>query len=416
MRRAAAALVFALAALPVPATGQAPGGPPRVQALACVPHSFPQRTQRSFAVDPTDDRILYVGVEQEGFFKSVDGGATWLRADAGLKAWARNDGSGLPCFEEFYETVINAKSPAQLCIARAGGPGLLSSPTSAGTNGVYCSNDGAATWTQRVGPSMNTAAVTLAIDPTDFNTMYVGVNGGPCSNPPPVCASGTYFNTRGSIYKTTDGGATWRELDALYISDLRVVALRIDEANPNVSVAGTFAKLPAGGPGNFGEAPQRGVLRSTDGGRTWSASLRGMSADPREQALLELAVAPRNALRVYATASSNAGYWSADGGVTLTRTARMNVATFDPHDAAGLHLLGATDDSITESRDGGRTWQTKARLPGEYARERGLPTHMVWSRIDARHVFLSGPRATVFESRDGGATWRQILSADRLPR
>ena len=122
MRRlsiASIATVLALALQPVPAAPQGAGGVPRMQVVSCVPHSFPQRTQRSFAVDPTDDRTLYVGVEQEGFFKSVDGGATWARASSGLKAWARDDGSVLPCFEEFYETVINAKNPAQLCIARA---------------------------------------------------------------------------------------------------------------------------------------------------------------------------------------------------------------------------------------------------------------------------------------------------------
>lgn len=64
MRRASAALMFVLAALPVPATAQGAAGPPRVHALACVLRSFPQRIQLSFAADSTDDRILYAGVDQ----------------------------------------------------------------------------------------------------------------------------------------------------------------------------------------------------------------------------------------------------------------------------------------------------------------------------------------------------------------
>ncbi len=383
--------------------------------MACTPHSFPQRTQRSFAVDPTDDRRLYVGVEQDGFFKSIDGGATWTKASAGLKAWPREGGPGL-CFEEFYETIINPRDPDQLCIARAGGPGTLATPSSAGNNGVYCSTDAAATWTQRVGPTTNVAALSLAADPRDFQVMYLGVNGGPCSNPPPVCAPGTYFNTRGALYKTTDGGVTWLELDALYVPDLRVPIVRVDPRTPDVVVASTFAKLPSGGAGNFAAAPQLGVLRSTDAGRTWVASTAGMSADPREQALLDLAIAPQNGARMFVTASSNRSYWSDDGGRTFQATRRVDIAAFDPHDAAGLRLLGANEGDIVESRDGGRTWTVRSRTPGYVSRERGQPTQIVWSLQDANHVFLSGPYAAVHESRDGGMTWTQILSAERLPR
>jgi photosystem II stability/assembly factor-like uncharacterized protein len=413
-RLASAAVTLALIAPASVAPAQV--GAPRSPTLACASFSFTQRTQRSFAVDPTDDRTMYIGVAQEGFFKSMDGGATWVRASTGLKAWGRDDDPARPCYEEFYETVINPRNPRQLCVARAGSPGLLSSQTSAALSGIYCSDDAAATWSQRHGPAMNTAAVTIAVHPTDFNVMYVGVNGGPCSNPPPVCAPGTYFNSVGAIYKTADGGVTWVELNAHYVRDQRAVALRIDERNPDVLVAATFGKLPTGGPGNFADAPQVEALRSTDGGRTWTASLAGMSAAPSEQALLELGLAPRNASRAFATAASNRSYWSADGGATWQPAMRVDAFAFDPHDAAGLHLVGANDRSIVESRDGGRTWSNKAGLPSAFTRERGLPTQVVWSRTEPNRLWLNGPRATVLESRDGGATWRQILSADALPR
>lgn len=412
--RAAVAVAVLLVTPTGSATPQGAMPATRAPTLACTAFSYPQRTQRSFAVDPTDDRILYVGVEQDGFFKSTDGGATWVRASVGLKAWGRSSDPTRPCFEEFYETTINPKNPQQLCIVRAGSPGTTSTPSSAGANGVYCSDDGAATWTQRITPAMNTATLTIAADPTDFRTLYVGVNGGPCSNTPPVCAPGTYFNTRGAIYRTTDAGATWTELEAQYVPDMRVVAVRADERNPQVLLAATFAKLP-GGSGAIAEAAQRGVLRSTDGGRTWSASLAGLGPDPREQALLELGMAPRNGMRVFATASSNASYWSDDGGVTFHRVQRIAVFAFDPHDGAGRHLLGANDDAIVESRDGGRTWNRKAALPTAFSRQGNPPSQLAWSRTNAAQVFLSGPRATVFASADGGATWRQILSAERLP-
>ena len=394
-----------------PATAQ---GPAMMQ--DCAPHSFPLRTQHSFAADPTDDRNLYVGAEQAGFFRSTDGGATWQRADAGLKAWPRMDGTG-PCFEEFYSTVINTRNPRELCISMAGGPGHAGMATSAGNNGVYCSDDAGGTWTQRVGPTMNTAVYSLAVHPGDFATMYAGVNGGACSNPPPVCAPGTYFNTTGAIYKTVDGGETWNELDAMYLHDQRVVAVRVSQQNPEVVLAATYSKLSVnvGGVGNAGEF-QIGVLRSEDGGKTWTASTAGMGADLREQALLELEIAPANADRVFVSALSNRSYWSDDGGRSFHPTNRMTAFAFDPHDGRGLHMLGSNGEAILESADGGANWKVIARTPGFVSVRDGVPTHFEWSRTDARHVFFAGPYAAVYKSRDGGVNWTQILSEDRLPR
>jgi photosystem II stability/assembly factor-like uncharacterized protein len=378
---------------------------------------LPQRTQRSLAVDPTNDQKLYIGIEQEGFFKSSDGGATWQRASTGIKAWNRLDGTGL-CYEEFYETIIDPKNPQSICMAMAGGPGTIRSISSAGNNGVYCSNDGAITWMQMVTPTMNTAVYALVADPTDFNIMYAGVNGGPCSNPPPICQLNTYFNTVGAIYKTTDGGKTWTELNALYIQDLRVVTIHVDQKNPKVIFSATFSKLPTqqGGPGNFQAAKQLGLLKSTDGGVTWRSIVQGMSAEPREQALLAMGVSPTNALRLYATASSNTSYWSSDGGETFNKAERMAAFAFNPHDPTGLHMLASNGEFIKESKDGGRTWTSKSRTPSFVAFDKGDPTNIEWSRTNPNTVFLAGPYASVYKSMDSGTTWSQILSADKLPK
>lgn len=404
-------------ASPQPTTGSFSTPTPKSIKLDCRPHSFPQRTQASLAVDPTDDRKLYIGVEQEGFFKTTDGGLNWQRATKGIKAWERLNDTGF-CYEEFYETIINPKNPNHICIAMAGGPGTVKTPSSAGNNGVYCSHDAANTWTQTMTDTMNTAVYTLAADPRDFNVMYAGVNGGPCSNGPPVCEVGTYYNTTGAIYKTTDGGKTWTELDALYIKDLRVNVVRIDQNNPDVVIASTFSKLPPNlaGPGSFGDAKQLGLLRSTDGGKTWTASIDGMNPDPREQALLGMAMSTRNGSRVYVTASSNQSYWSNDGGVTFNRAPRMSTMAFNPHDSTGLHMLATKGEFIKESKDGGKTWTDIAKTPGYVSFDKGVPTDIEWSLSSPNTVFLVGPYASIYKSTDGGKTWTQILSADKLPK
>lgn len=66
--------------------------PAEAQVVACTPHSYPQRTDQSLAVDPFDDRIVYVGVESEGFFKTTDGGATWRRIVQCIRAFQRVSG------------------------------------------------------------------------------------------------------------------------------------------------------------------------------------------------------------------------------------------------------------------------------------------------------------------------------------
>ena len=105
------------------------------QVTACTPHSYPQRTDQSLAVDPFDDRVAYVGVEGEGFFKTTDDGRTWMRIVDGIRAFEKV-GGGL-CYSEFFDTVIDPRNPEHLCIAMAGSPGTLD-VIQAAYQGVYC--------------------------------------------------------------------------------------------------------------------------------------------------------------------------------------------------------------------------------------------------------------------------------------
>ncbi|NQW23096.1 MAG: hypothetical protein HQ475_06595 [SAR202 cluster bacterium] len=384
--------------------------------MNCAPHSYPQRTQRSLAVDPLDDNKIYIGVEQEGFFKTVDGGTTWVRAVNGLKAWNRTEGPGL-CYEEFYSTIIDPKDSNHICISMAGGPGTIGlANTSAGNNGVYCSVDGAKSWVQRVSPDMNTAVYSITPDPTDFGTMYAGVNGGACSNLPPVCEADTYFNTIGSVYKTTDGGITWTELDTLATRDVRIIVVRTNPLDPDSVIAATFSKVTVqgGGAGKFEESHQLGVIRSQDGGQTWTSSVKGMNSSPNEQALLGLEISPLNPSRLYVTASSNASYWSSDWGETFHPSRRMTAFVFDSFDTTGLHMLGSNGESMQESHDGGATWTVISATPGYISFDKGYPTTMVWSKNDANTVFMAGPYASIYKSTDVGRTWSQLLSGDLL--
>lgn len=138
--------------VPVLALGSAAAA--GAQVVDCTPHSYPQRTDQSLAVDPFDDRIVYVGVEGEGYFKTVNDGASWTRIVTGVRSFDKRGGG--QCYSEFFDTVVDPRNPEHVCFAMAGSPGTLEMMQSA-NQGVYCSDDGGARWEQRVGPTMNTA-------------------------------------------------------------------------------------------------------------------------------------------------------------------------------------------------------------------------------------------------------------------
>ena len=392
------------------------------QPVDCTPHSYPQRTDQSLAVDPFDDRIAYVGIEGEGYFKTVDAGATWTRIVEGVKALEKRGGGF--CYSEFFDTVIDPRNPEHVCFAMAGSPGTLEFMQSA-NQGVYCSEDGGAHWEQRIGPAMNTAIYALAIDPTDSQVLYAGSNANPASFP--GADPDRLFNTVGVVHKSTDGGLSWRELPTGLIRGTRVTGIRIDPLNPAVIYASTFGLLSAGG-SNYLET-QFGVLKSADGGETWTSMKSGLGPEVRHQAIFRMDLSPRDPARLIVSISDQSYFLSTDGGASFSRptapTSQTGIMRFDPADTTGLRIVGTSQvgTQLVESRDGGNTWRQIGTLPaetlnnGDPARPTGVrPSDIEISRQDPRVIYLSGSHGSVYRTSDGGATWSKVLSGTNLPQ
>lgn len=392
------------------------------QAVDCAPHSYPQRTNQSLAVDPFDDRIVYVGVEGEGYFKTVDDGASWARIVTGVRSFDKRGGG--QCYSEFFDTVIDPRNPEHVCFAMAGTPGTLEMMQAA-NQGVYCSDDAGATWEQRGGPAMNTAIYALAIDPSDSQTIYAGSNANPASFP--GSNPDQLFNTVGVVYKSVDGGRTWEELPTGLVKGTRVTGLRLDPKNPATIYASTFGLLSGGG-SNYLDT-QFGVLKSTDAGVTWTSMKTGMGSEARHQAIFRMDLSPSNPSRLIVSISDTSYFLSGDGGVTFTRpsapSSQQGIMRFDPTDPAGLRIvsLSQSGTQVVESRDGGNTWRQVGTLPadtannGDPSRPTGVrPSDIEISLQNSRIMYLSGSHGSVYRTADGGATWTKILSGSSLPQ
>jgi photosystem II stability/assembly factor-like uncharacterized protein len=403
-------------ASPARATGGGSGNTGTLK-VSCEAHSQPQRTQTSLAVDPRDDKTVYVGVEQDGFFKTVDGGASWKRIVTGIGGRERQSGTGL-CYSEFYSTVVDPRNSQHVCTALAAGPGTLSMMQS-DKEGVYCSADGGATWQQRVTASMNTAIYAVAIDPTDSNVLYAGANGNPAS------FSGAdpdkLFNSIGVVYKSTDGGISWTELDTSFVKGMRLADLEIAASNPRLLYGAAFV-LPHNGGSTGAATTQVSLLRTKDGGATWESKANGLdSGRPGYLALVRIALSQRNPDRLYATALDTRSYWTADGGELFQRPAfspYMTAFSFDPNDPEGDRLLGAEQfgHGAYKSEDGGANWSKIADMPAEVQALGIQISDLEFSSQTSAVAYLSGTHGRVYKTTDGGATWTKVLSGDALPQ
>ena len=177
------------------------------------------------------------------------------------------------------------------------------------------------------------------------------------------------------IYKTTDGGKTWAKV--LFVDDTTgFVDLKIDPTDPNVLYAAAWHRLRWGGSHMEGVGKGSGIYKSTDAGATWKrltdpALKNGLPTDAMGR--ISLAVSPQNHNLLYAMIQ-------VDKGVTESSQGRWG--------------------GVFRSSDGGATWTQVNDLqavPHYYYDE------VILDPSDTNHVFLLF--SPVLESKDGGKTF-----------
>ena len=235
----------------------------------------------SLAIDPRQPLTVYASADVEGgVFKSIDGGQTWANASQGLPdplfidsvtidpfhskvlyAWAGSGG---------YVSTDGANSWSQVNLQPLGSdisgslnfsfdpvtPGIIYGPAFTGNRlGVQKSTDGGATWTQLNTPFSNCCVVP---DPKTSGLLYATAQ----SEVP-----GAPLN----FWKSSDGGASWKSYPLVFQQG---GSIAVDPQNSQIILFGG--------------------TRSTDGGQTWKATNASSLADP-----------------VFALSSSNLAYATA---------------------------------------------------------------------------------------------------------
>ena len=220
-----------------------------------------------------------------------------------------------------------------------------------------------------------------------------------------VAAQGPLWSDGGDrgLYKTTDGGRTW---SAILAPSERtgVTDVILDPRNPDVLVAATWQRRRHVWTLING-GPESALHRSTDGGKTWRKLTTGLPSTTLGR--IGLAISPANPDIIYATieAANNEGgiFRSADAGVSWEKrssyTAQPMYYATLVADPFNAQRLYSMDVGTQVSDDGGTTWR------GLGERSKHVDNHVLW--VDPRNAdhYINGNDGGLYQSWDAGKTW-----------
>jgi photosystem II stability/assembly factor-like uncharacterized protein len=317
--------------------------------------SQPVASIGAIAVAASAPDVVYVGTGESTLRDSMGfGNGVYKSMDAG-KSWSH---VGLDDTQHIGRIAVDPHNPNRLFVAAIG---HLYAPNP--ERGVFRSTDGGRSWKKVLYKDESVGAVEVVIDPTNPNVIYAGLWN---TRRPPWYSYRPSNGPGGGIYKSTDGGNSWKQLTVgLPKEGIGKTGIAVSAANPRRVYAVVDCLLPdpsapppppapTGGGGRGGgrgaAAPvQGGFFRSDDAGATW----RRMSSDP---------------------ALSGRGWY-------------FEHIVVDPRDADVVYVPNV---AVNRSKDGGRTWVPLRGSPG------GDDYHQAWvSPDDPNTVVVASDQGTI---------------------
>ena len=340
----------------------------------------PFRGGRSAAVTgvPNQPNLYYFGATGGGIWKTTNGGREWENISDGF-------------FGGSIGAIAVAKSDPNV-IYVGGGEKTVRGNVSSGY-GIWKSEDAGKTWSAS-GLENSRHVPRIAVHPTNHNIVFAGVLGN------------IYKPTQErGVYKSTDGGQTWRR--TLFSNEhAGVVDLIMDPTNPRILYASTWRvnrtpySLNSGGEGSA-------LWKSTDSGESWTEISTKKGFPEGTLGIIGVTVSPLNNQRVWAIVENKDKgglYRSDDGGETWNevnneRKLRQRAWYYtrvyaDTEDVNTVYVLNVR---YHKSTDGGKTFSTYNAPHGDH--------HDLWIAPENPQRMIIGDDGGAQVTYDGGETW-----------
>lgn len=320
-----------------------------------------------FAVVDKATKVIYAATASGGLWKTTNNGVSW---------------NSLFDKENIISMGAVAVDQRDTSTVWVGSGEANNSRSSYWGNGIYKSIDGGQSW-KNMGLPNSGHIGRILIDPKNSNTVYAAVLGHLYSD-----------NPERGLYKTTNGGRTWKKVLEVKRDDgkfIGVVDVTMSPSDPNTLIAAAYDKIRT--PWTFNEGGHgSGIYKSTNGGKSWSKLEGGLPGGFLGR--IGVTYAPGNAKVVYANIEN------------------VNVPGMDFEERKRMLEIGiprSRDQKVVgvemwRSDDGGKKWR-KINPEGEDIG--GYPSYYYQQvRVDPNdedHVYVLGIR--VWETKDGGKNW-----------
>ena len=326
---------------------------------------------------PSQPRTFYMGVASGGLWRTTNGGESWEpMGDGQIKVGSMG-------------SIAVADSDPNIIYVGTGSDGLRSNVSTG--RGVYKTTDAGKTW-QFIGLYDVGQIGAVRIHPTNPDIVWVAANG-----------DGFKKSPERGIYKTTDGGRTWRK--TLFVSDSSgAMDVELQPGNPNVVYA-WMSRLERKPWTIISGSREGGFYKSTNGGDTWQRIMTGLPSELIGKG--NLAVTAANPTRIYALIEAKPGggvYRSDDAGQTWTQTSSQGSLVQRPFyyttlgaDPTNADVVYAGAEGFFKSVDGGKTFTTLRTPHGD--------NHDIWINPNNGQTMVQANDGGANVSFDGGRTW-----------
>ena len=331
---------------------------------------------------PRKQNLFYIAANNGGVWKSTDYGLTWT-----------------PIFDGQPTGSIGALAVAPSnpeTIYVGSGEGLRRPDLSTG-DGIYRSADGGKTW-KHLGVRDGQQITNILVDPRDPNRVFVAVLGHPYGP-----------NAERGVFRSTDGGETWQKI--LYKDDdTGATDLAFDPQNPQTIYTVLWnSRRPPWTTGGPLEGHTGGLFKSTDGGTTWRAIGKGLPTNEQGLGRIGIGIAPNDPNRIFAFADApqiGGLFRSDDAGENFERVNNEERIWGRGFDFAWVRVAPDNKDAVYicntstyRSTDGGHTFTAIKGAPG------GDDYHTIWINPENPQILLLASDQGATISVNGGATW-----------